>query len=479
MKNNITDMTVGSPTRHLLIFALPMLVGNIFQQIYNLADSIIVGQYIGAEAFGAIGATSTITFLFFALCNGVGNGGGIVTSQYFGARDDDKVKKCIINTGLIMLITPVIFGAIGFLTAPALLSLLNTPQEFMTDALLYTRFMCIGMLFVSLYNYLSSVLRALGDSKSPLYFLIFSTIVNVVLDILFVCVIPLGVAGAALATLLSQLVSVITCAVYARKKNPYFRFVRKDFIVDPRIIRQVVRLGVPMSLQFGLIAVSSMALQRVVNAFGPTVVESFTATNRIEQLIHQPYMTLGASLSTFSGQNYGAGRNDRVYDGYKSGTRIMIALTAVLVFVMQFFGRAIASMFVDASEYPEVITLAAKGLQITSVFYVALGMIYVVRGVLTGVGDALFQLINGIVEVIGRFTFPIFITTYLGYGEAGIWLSSGIVWVLSAVTAWMRYRSYFYKKILLASNVMPYEKERPADLIKRLKRLLHRSYDNV
>jgi putative MATE family efflux protein len=300
------------------------------------------------------------------------------------------------------------------------------------------------MLFVSLYNYLSSVLRALGDSKSPLYFLIFSTIVNVVLDILFVCVIPLGVAGAALATLLSQLVSVITCAVYARKKNPYFRFVRKDFIVDPRIIRQVVRLGVPMSLQFGLIAVSSMALQRVVNAFGPTVVESFTATNRIEQLIHQPYMTLAASLSTFSGQNFGAKRNDRVYTGYRTGLRIMVILTIVLVTAMQLFGRSIAGMFVSDEN---VIGLAAQGLKITSLFYITLGMIYVIRGVLTGIGDAFFSLFNGIVEVIGRFTVPVLLTAYLGFGERGIWISSGIVWAISGITAWFRYLTYFRSRI--------------------------------
>ncbi len=446
MKNNVTDMTTGSPAKHILLFALPMLIGNLFQQVYNLADSIIVGNYVGADAFGAIGATSSITFLFFALCNGVGNGGGIVTSQFFGAHDDESVKKCIINTGLIMLVVPLIIGSLAFVLSPTLLRLLDTPAEFMADGTLYVRFMCCGLLFVSLYNYLSSVLRALGDSKSPLYFLIFSTIVNVVLDILFVCVIPMGVAGAALATLLSQLVSVITCAIYAVRRNPYFRFKKSDFVIDRSMIRKVVRLGVPMSMQFSLIAISSMALQRVVNSFGPSVATAFTTTNRIEQLIHQPYMTLGASLSTFCGQNYGAKRTDRVYEGYKTGTVIMIVLSCILIAVMQFFGRSIASMFLDADESPYIITLATIGLQITSMFYMALGMIYVIRGVLTGIGDAMFQLINGIVEVIGRFTFPILFTTYMGCDAAGIWISSGVVWCLSAYTAYLRYRSYFVRK---------------------------------
>ena len=446
MKNNITDMTTGSPAKHILIFALPMLIGNLFQQVYNLADSIIVGNFVGPDAFGAIGATSSITFLFFALCNGVGNGGGIVTSQFFGAHDDESVKKCIINTGLIMLVVPLIIGALAFVLSPSLLRLLDTPPEFMADATLYVRFMCCGLLFVSLYNYLSSVLRALGDSKSPLYFLIFSTIVNVVLDVLFVCVIPMGVAGAALATLMAQFISVITCAVYAVRRNPYFRFQKSDFAIDRKMIRKVVRLGVPMSMQFSLIAISSMALQRVVNSFGSSVATAFTTTNRIEQLIHQPYMTLGASLSTFCGQNYGAQRTDRVYEGYKTGTVIMLILSSILIVVMQFFGRPIASLFLDADESPYIITLATIGLQITSMFYMALGMIYVIRGVLTGIGDALFQLINGIVEVIGRFTFPILLTAYIDCGSAGIWISSGVVWCISAYTAYLRYRSYFVRR---------------------------------
>ncbi|MCR5788355.1 MAG: MATE family efflux transporter [Lachnospiraceae bacterium] len=444
MKSNITDMTHGAPARHILLFALPTLIGNIFQQIYNLADSMIVGRFIGSNAFAAVGATSSITFLFFALCNGIGSGGGIVASQYYGAHDDSNVKKCIVNTGLIMLIVPVMFGLTGFGLAPYLLSLLKTPTLIMADAVLYTRFMCIGLLFVSLYNYLSSMLKALGDAKTPLYFLITSTIINIVLDILLVCVFPLGITGAALATVISQFISVLLCGIHAYRTNPYFRIRRDDIHVTLRMTYQIVRLGVPMSVQFSLIAISAMALQRVVNSFGTTVVAAFTATNRIEQLIHQPYMTLAASIATFSGQNFGAKRNDRVYAGYRTGIIIMISFTVLLMFVMQLFGKAITGLFVSDRE---VITLGAKGLKITSMFYLALGMIYVVRGVLSGIGDAFFSLFNGVVEVIGRFTIPLLMTSYLGYGEAGIWLSSGIVWIISGVTAWIRYLTYFRSKV--------------------------------
>ncbi len=449
MKSNITDMTSGSPARHIILFALPALVGNIFQQIYNLADSMIVGRFIGSDAFAAVGATSSITFLFFALCNGIGSGGGIVASQYFGAHDMGNVKKCIVNCGLIMLIVPVVFGVTGALLSPALLRLLDTPSLIMGDAVLYTRYMCVGLLFVSLYNYLASMLRALGDSRTPLYFLIISTVINIVLDILLVCVFPLGVKGAALATVISQSISVLLCAIHAYRTNPCFKICREDISFSFKMAGRIVRLGVPMSLQFGLIAISAMALQRVVNSFGTTAVAAFTATNRIEQLIHQPYMTLATSLSTFSGQNFGAKRNDRVYAGYRTGIIIMASLTVFLTLSMQLFGSRIASLFVSDRN---VIMLAAKGLRITSAFYLALGMIYVIRGVLTGIGDAFFPLFNGIVEVIGRFTVPVFLTSYLGFSEAGIWLSSGLVWLLSGATAWIRYVTYFRRKVYISEK---------------------------
>ncbi len=440
--SNVTDMTTGSTLRHLLLFALPMLIGNIFQQLYNLADAIIVGRFIGAEAFAAVGATSSITFFFFALCNGFGSGGGIVVSQFYGAHDEESVKTCIINTGLLMLFVPVVFGTLGFALAPSLLRVLDTPAAILQDAIVYTRFMCVGLLFVSLYNFIASMLRALGDSRTPLYFLIFSTLVNIALDVLFVCVLSMGIVGAAGATVVSQLISVVACGIYARKTNPYFRFGKKEITFLPDMAARIVRLGVPMSLQFGLIAISSMAVQRIVNAYGTVVVAAFTATNRIEQVIHQPYMTLGASLSTYTGQNYGARHRERVVRGYRTSLFVMAGLTVVLVLMMQLFGRAITAVFVKDAD---VIALGALGVKINSAFYLALGMIYVIRGILTGLGDAFFPLFNGIVEVIGRFTLPLFMTSFLGFGETGIWLSCGIVWFLSGFTAWLRYRDYFRK----------------------------------
>ena len=443
-KDHTTDMTVGDPVKHIIMFALPTLIGNVFQQIYNLADSVIVGRFVGPNALAAVGSSASITFMFIALCIGIGNGGGIIVSQYYGAGDEENVRKCIVNTGFIMLIVPVLFGTVGYLSTPALLRILSTPADILPDAALYVRYMCIGLLFLSLYNYTASMLRALGDSRSPLYFLILSTLLNVCLDTIFVYYLKMGVRGVALATMIAQFVAALSCGIYACRVNDYFKLGRDDFVITLKMSYKIIRLGLPMSLQFALISISSMAVQRVVNSYGTVVIAAFTATNRIEQLIHQPYTTLGASLATYSGQNFGARKYDRVYQGYIKGFLIMAVLTSAMIVVMQLFGGAITSLFVTDEK---VIALGGMGLRITSLFYFALGSIYVIRGVLTGVGDAFFALFNGIVEVIGRFTLPILMTKYMGMGETGIWVSAGVVWVLSGVTAWMRYRQYLHDRI--------------------------------
>ena len=442
-------MTAGNPVSLIIRFSIPMLLGNVFQQLYNLVDSVIVGQFVGANALAAIGATGSATFMFFALCNGIGNGGGIITSQSFGKGDEKEVKTCITNTAYIMLVFPLIIGTVAFFAAGPLLKLLGTPEEILPDSLSYMRIMCVGIIFVSLYNFASSMLRALGDSKTPLYFLIFSCILNTVLDVIFVYCFNMSVVGAGIATVISQFVSGITCLIYAIKKNEYFKIRKEDLVFDKTITVRIIKLGIPLSLQFSLIAISCMALQRVVNSFGEVAMAAFTATSRIEQLIHQPYQTLGTALSTFTGQNYGAGNYERVRTGYKKGAAIMAGFSLIMLPVMQFFGDNIIRIFV--SDGP-VVEMGARALRITSYFYVCLGTIYVVRGVLNGLGDAFFALLNGIVEVIGRFMVPVLLTGIAAIGVWGIWWSVGIVWTMAGVSAIFRYLSYL-KKIGATNSV--------------------------
>ncbi len=439
-------MTEGNPISLLIRFSIPMLIGNIFQQLYNIVDSVVVGKLVGADALAAIGVTGPMSFFFFALCNGIGAGGGIVTSQSFGENNTKNVKSCISNVGYIMMIFPLVVGILAFFLADPLLKMLQTPGNVFKDALGYLRILCVGLVFVSVYNYVSSMLRALGDSRTPLYFLIFSCILNTILDIVFVKNLHLSVLGAGLATLISQFVSGALCLAFAFKTNPYFKLTKHDLKINSDIIRRSVKIGIPLSLQFSLIAISTMALQRVVNSFGAVAVAAFTATSRIEQVIHQPYQTLSAALSTFTGQNFGARKQDRMTEGYHKAMYVMVVFTVLMVIVMQIFGRQITSIFVNEEE---VISMGTLALRITSVFYVFLGLIYVVRGYMNGIGDAFFALFNGIVEVIGRFTVPVLLTMVPLIGVWGIWWSVGIVWGISGITAWFRYL-YIRKKKLFS-----------------------------
>ena len=438
------NMTEGGITGLLIRFSIPMLMGNLFQQLYNIVDSIIVGKLVGADALAAVGVTGPMGFFFFALCNGIGAGGGIVTSQSFGSGDTKNVKSCITNVGYIMIAFPFVVGIAAFFLSGPLLRLLDTPSDIFPEAFIYLRITCIGLVFVSVYNYISSMLRALGDSKTPLYFLIFSCILNIFLDLLFVKTFGMGVFGAGVATLISQFISGAACIVFAFRTNEYFRLSKADMKVNPEVIRRSVQIGVPLSLQFSLIAISTMALQRVVNTFGAVAVAAFTATSRVEQLIHQPYQTLSAALSTFSGQNFGARKMDRLLKGYRKGMKLMVIFTGLMLFVMQFFAKQITSIFINE---PDVIEMGAMSLKITSWFYFFLGLIYTVRGVLNGVGDSFFALYNGIIEVIGRFTFPILMTMIPFFGVWGIWWSVGVVWLLSGVTAWGRYLGFRRKTL--------------------------------
>lgn len=408
-----------------------------FQQLYSLADSAIVGRYVGAGALAAVGASSPVHFLFFSFCAGLSSGGGIVVSQYFGAKDEPHIRKAIANAAFLVLSVACIMGLAGTLTSAAILRFLRTPDNIMADAMIYMRVLCAGVPAVGFYNYSSSMLRALGDSKTPLIFLILSSALNIALDLFFIRVLGLGVFGAALATVIAQALSGILCILYAVLRNPYFHISGAELRPDPAVMLKITRLGSTLAFQYSLIAVSTMALQSVVNSFGSVVVASFTVTSRIEQVVHQPFNSLGTAMSTYSGQNYGAGEKDRLLLGFKKGMQIMAVYALLLVPVMYLAGRAVSGLFTGD---PEVIALAGSGLRLTSLFYLFLGSIYVIRGMLNGIGDALFAFINGIVEVIGRMTIPLLLTSVPLLGAKGIWISAGLVWALSAAACFLRYR---------------------------------------
>ena len=444
MKSKTMNMSEGRPILLLAVFALPLFIGNLFQQAYNLADSIIVGRFIGASALAAVGATNSISFLFFSLCNGISGGCGIVTAQYFGSGNEDKVRRSITNSGYVMFSMSLGMSILSFLLVPAVLRFMGTPADIMPDAVVYMRMTCASVPLIAVYNYSSSMLRALGDSKTPLVFLIGACILNVFMDLLCVRVLNLGVFGAALATMLSQLAAGIGCLAFALRSNPYFKMQRKHFQVSREIISRSVRLGLPLGLQWGMIAISTTALQTVVNSFGTTAVAAFTATNRIEQLVQQPFGSLSMALSTYAGQNIGAGKPERIRDGLRDSMIAQTVFSIFMLIIMQLFGGRIIRIFVND---PAVIALGGSALGLTSWFYAFLGTIYTTRGTLNGCGDALFSFINGMIEMLCRIILPILLLNFTAVGVWGIWWTAGLTWMISAVFCMARYLSWRRKNI--------------------------------
>lgn len=421
-------MTKGNAAGLLLRFAFPMLVGNIFQQFYNMADSIIVGKFVSSNALGAVGSVGSLNFMFFSLCMGLGAGLGVLISQYFGAGEDEYVKKIIANAAYITIAAGMLMSLCGIICAKPILRIMNTPQENFADALIYMRIVCGATVIVAGYNMISSILRALGDSKTPLIFLVIASGINIILDLVFILVFKMGVSGAAYATVIAQFIAMMGSIWYGIKKNPYLQLKKRHFQADLEIFSNSLRLGLPIAAQNALIAFSCVALQSVVNNYGTVVMAAYTATSRVEQFVQQPFGSLGTAVSTFAGQNAGAGRYDRVTAGCKVSVKIVVIFSLIMVAVMFLLGDPIVALFVNE---PEVIKIGAKGLQITSLMYIGLGMIYVMRGMLNGVGDAAFAMLNGVTEVIGRVGFAWLLMMLPSVGLWGVWYTNGFTWAIT------------------------------------------------
>ena len=436
------DMTKGNELKLLLKFAVPMLIGNIFQQLYNMADSIIVGNAEGKNAFAAIGATGSINFLFFSICSGLSVGIGILISQYFGAKNEQNVKKSIANSVYIIAVSGIIMSIISVVFARPILMLLDTPEVILDDAVIYMQIVCGGLVAVAAYNAIASILRALGDSKTPLVFLVVACIINIILDLVFVLGLQMGVAGAAIATIIAQATSAIGCIIYAVRKFPYFNLQKEHRKVDKKIIKQCVRIGVPLAMQSSLIAFSLIFLQKVINGFGEDVVAAFSASNRIEQLVQQPYASLSAAIATFTGQNIGAGQIERVKKGFHKSILVIAIFSLVMLILAYLFGTKIIWLFVKEEK---VIELGAKALRITSLFYFPLGMIYISRSLLNGAGDTTASMINGVAEVVGRVLFPTVLISIPFIGVWGIWLTTGLTWLITGLAGFLRYKQGKWK----------------------------------
>ena len=448
-KTKVRDMTTGSPMVHILIFAVPLLIGNVFQQLYNMVDSLIVGNFVGADAIAAVGTCGSVNFLFFSLGNGIATGIGILVSQYFGAGAERSIKATIGNACYVLTAVSLVASVLGIALARPLLRWMDTPENILPDSATYMITTCAGMIFIALYNGIAAVLRALGDSRTPLYFLILSSLVNVGLDLLFVLNLGWGVFGVALATVISQATCALTALVYALKRVEYFKLSGEELRPRRFLIEKSFRLGVPIAFQFSMIAVSCIVLQGVINSFGGTVMAAATIISRIEQIIQQPYSSLSAALTTYAGQNMGARKIDRVKKGFRQSVLLVLAFSMLFIPIAYLFGEPIVGVFVKEAE---VIAIGKVALRITSLCYFGLGMIYVPRAILNGCGDTGFAMINGVVEVLCRVIYSYILTSIPLLGFWGIWVTTGATWCTTAVVCLLRYASGVWKKKCLVEE---------------------------
>ncbi len=442
MANMVQDMTKGKEVPLLLKFAIPLLIGNLFQQCYSIVDSAIVGHVEGANALGAIGCTNWITYIFFACCNGMGIGAGILVAQFFGASERASIKQAIANSFYIILSLGILLSVLGILITRPVLVLLGTPDGQIEQAIDYMQIICSGTFAIALYNYVAHVMRALGDSKTPLLFLLIASFLNIALDVVFVVVLRFGVKGAAYATVLSQLIAAVFSMVYAVRKNPYFRMEKKDLPFNKELSIMCFQIGLPLAAQSMMISLSCVILQSMVNRFDEAVVSAFTVTSKVELLLDQPFIALSSALSTFTGQNMGARKEDRVKRAFRWGIFITSIYCLFVVGAIFLFDEQIARLFVQESY---VVEISAMALRIMGIMYWPLGMIFIIRGLLNGAGDARYALTNGIVEVAGRIGFSVLFVFLLPVGMWSVWIATGLTWCLTAFTAYLRYRKGIWK----------------------------------
>ena len=439
----VRDMTKDRPLKLLLAFTGPMLIGNIFQQFYNMVDSIVVGKFVNKDALAAIGATGSSIFLIFGLTFGLSAGISIVISQYFGAGDYDNVRKSFATAIYVVFLASVIMGIAGFLACRPLLELLDTHPDIIDQSELYMKLSLLGILGIAGYNGMSAVLRALGDTITPLVFLIVASVLNVILDLIFVIAFHWNVAGVAIATIISQYVSAIGCIIYALIKIKFLRIPIKELKPDRDIFIKCIRFGIPVALQNSFVSVSMLALQSVINSFNETVITAaYTVVNRIEQLVMQPFMSLGAAVAAFTGQNIGAKKLDRVKKGMKSATVIAIIFSLVMLPVMYFCGQYIMMLFTKKDEF-DVVLYGVEGIRITCMFYSFLGMIFVTRNFLSGAGDIRIPMIMGLIEVVCRVIFSKYLSVTIGY--RGIFLATALTWFVTGIVGTVRVLSGRWK----------------------------------
>ena len=422
----VKDMTNGSPSKHILGFAVPMLFGMLFQQFYNLVDTIIVGKTLGVEALAGVGATGSINFMIIGFCMGVCNGFVIPVAQCFGAKKPADLRKYVFNGYICSIVFAIVLTLASVIFCRRILIVMNTPADIIDHAYNYIVVIFIGIPTVFLYNMVSGVIRSLGDSKTPVVFLVLSSIINVVLDFFLILVCKMGVAGAGWATVTSQLISGLTCLIYMYKKYDILKGDKSERVLDRRFITNLCMNGVPMGLQYSITAIGSTILQAAVNTLGSTYVAAMTAGSKMFNFTCCPFDALGSTMATYAGQNVGAAKIKRLGQGVRSAMIIGSIYSVLSLVELYFTTDYIALLFVNASE-TTIIALTRQFILASACFYIPLTGVNVVRFCIQGMGFSVFAISAGILEMIGRAFAAIILIPSIGF--MGACLASPIAWI--------------------------------------------------
>ena len=437
MKNNMTnDMTKGNPVKLILLFSIPLLIGNVFQQFYSMVDTIIVGRFVGVDALAAVGATGSMVFLVNGFATGLTSGFAVLVSQKFGAKDENGLRKAVASAVTLTVISVIVVTLVSLIGAKPLLKLMNTPENIMGDAYTYIKIIYGGVVATVAYNLIASILRALGDSKTPLYFLIVSSVLNVILDVVFIINFKMGVAGAAYATIISQGVSAILCLIYTYKKFIILRLKKEDFNVKRKYYHKHLKIGIPMALQFSITSIGIMTVQAALNVFGSIVIASYTAASKALQLVMQPAITFGVTMATYCGQNLGAKEYGRIKEGVKECTKISIITSIIAGAVLIFLGKYFVMMFISNPD-AEILKYAQQVLDISAIFFIPLGLIFIYRNALQGIGDSFVPMMAGVYELVARAIVAFTLPRYLDF--MGICLADPVAWFAAVIPLGITY----------------------------------------
>jgi len=465
MKSGMRDLTTGSVGKNILRFAMPMLLGNLFQQLYTFVDQIIVGRYLGKEALAAVGASFPVIFTLIALIIGIATGGTIVISQFFGAKDFNKVKRTIDTIFIVMAVCAVIMTVVGISFSEEIFRLIKLPEELMPMANSYLTIYVSGLVIFFGYNSVAAILRGLGDSITPLYFLVLATIINIGLDLLFIVKLGWGIQGAAYATLIAQGTAFIVAIFYLNRNHELIKFNIREFAFDWEIFKQSLRIGLPTGLQHTFVALGMMALMSIVNGFGTDVVAGYTAAGRLDSLAVIPSMVFSMALSTFVGQNIGAGKIDRVKKGLTRTMLMSSAVAIIITILIIIFKYPLMSLFTTDQG---VIDVGAEYLTIVTSFYLLFTGMFTYNGVMRGAGDTIIPMFITLFSLwivripaavyLSRETIEIFGLSIkgLGLGQAGIWWSIPSGWGIGLVLSYIYYKTGRWKtKTVIKAKVEP------------------------